>query len=1410
MAILNNSILTFTADSEFEWELNGFDCDTLYKTLVIQKQAVPLAGKAPVQAKTNMGFGLKKKSVEVVSEISTNQQLVFDLETQALDAELLKQFKQAHKERLIQQPIVFVLGLGSVTLQKRKRPVFCVPVHLVNDPSQELPFLIQWSEHLPFFHDEVSSALIEHDILLPVIPDVLSDISLKNIFHDITYKTGAELGFQIVETVTIYKVHQVFKKAESLQKLEIPKDDLQAYDTSFTHTRIMHSAALKAAYQLSKSPLTATCSLSNDDLIPALHSLSTHFSLEKPVVLSSERMGLLRKMNRELQDISAVLPLYEWHDPEHFVDGMIQFLEQTISIDSVPEPNFIADEIIQNIHDYSSALISRKEDDLGSPAEIMHYLMKTGVKSTYQPEAYEISGLSSGVLNQRKQVIKQILKFQYSLQSHPVWDKVNPSLPHDELVEELQKASQKMIQIHHHIDEYRGKAHDLLGLTLPEDIAKLDSFIHKLSFIEQIPQFERHQLDQNWHPIPEIIPKAFAQIHKVKKEIEKLKPYFHVEIINEPLEQLIPELEAKSHSLKRFIDWNFRQHAKRLLAYARASNQKFDQSYIAHLRDVVKVQKEISLLNDYGNQVAKYFGSYWQGLETDEKFLRKQMAWFEAFSKLKLEHINDNIDQLKRLILRKDTARAVATIKDLRHYLIEAKQVEKHLAEIMGITLYDLRQLLDAPGLNIKAFFEDLIEHSGCLKQKAMLHRLKESDQAKRVQRFIDHALELNLNADEAAERYEHAIRIAYLQKLEDERSILKHLEISDIRKILDMIQEQYKQLCEWGIFKKVNQFNQLRNQASIKKKIKELIHQLKQLKESPRIPHTQALLHLSKEMIQHLQPVILADPLQLDLLSRWFDAHVITTFESAVPTGFSNSWIVMLGKGHVRPAVLSVTELSKDDFTKGDIATERIIAEFQRAEEQEIAWIFESEKAEQTFWHKVTHSAVDFNSWTKSLNAGLIQCITVKESDLEQSTLPYFDGVIVDYSYIDPKTNPFALKKSNPNKLIDTAKRIAELGHSITVCLPPPPVSDDNKKKVSALQEELAWKPTPGSILAKQIEKATFLEEHPIKGESTTEMQGFIRCSDGRIGRIWSDTDSTLFEAFHDSLCEDGSIYNPVRKVFKKADSLLLDCLNFIKNEPVAKQNEKKNDVIQTQEDHPIQTVSIQTSKAVEEKLFTTTVPMKDPFLPPDIPTEFTFKKINKPSKAVKPKLNRLPRIKPYVPYEGLTVGEPDQFFTASARSLKKVILEIVQTESPIHWHRLTRLLVAAWQIERLNENALTITKRLLTELAEQAEISVKDGVVYDNPDFKFTIRSRSEIQDFNAEEIPLVELEMALFLVLDQYHPLEMDDLIKAAAYLLGFKELSQPMETVLKRALIKMGVEDVVCVSEGGFQLTRPILL
>ncbi|TNE70940.1 hypothetical protein EP331_10820 [bacterium] len=1410
MAIFESTSYLIKADSDFDWDLSSFESDALYQSLVVKKQAIPLTGKAPAQPKASMGFGLKKKPVETESDTATNQHLVFDLDSNALSTELLNQFKRAHRDRLNKQAFCFIIGLGSLKKAGKSRPVLCIPVHLVNDPALEIPFCFAWSDQLPFLHHEVIDWLAEADSPIPQLPDVLSDISVKNFFHDLTYKLNAESGLTFTEAVKTQRIHFEYKHAEFEDLAEIPL--LNNYDDSFTHTRITGSDALAKSYAVKDINRKISTSISAKDIQSFVHNLAVHKSLEKPVIITSAQAGQLRSIRKELHDVAPVLSLFDHLEPENLIDELITLFENTPEVEAIKAPQLHVTEIVERLHEYDDALNGAHEDEFGSPAEIMAFLLKTKVTSTYKPHLHEYHGLTASILNQRKLLIKQLLKLQGSMTPHPVWDKAEPTLNHAEMVEELEKASLKLSNVHRHIKELTQKSKDMLGVSFPDNPEELEKFIKKLHILEDIPQFERHQLDQNWYPIPDVIPPAFDQIHKVKQELEKLKPYFHLEIVNEPLENLIPELEALSHSPKRYVDWNYRQHAKRLLGYARANTQKFDHAYIAHLRDVVKVQKEMAKLSEHGKLVARYFGSYWNGLETDEPFLKKQMVWMEGFSKLKLEYIEENIDQLKRLILRKDTQRAVSTIKDLRNYLIEKHETENHICEIMGIKHFLLVKLLEESEFDIKTFFDDLIENSESLKQRAMLHRLKESENAKRLERFIEHIIEHAIPFNDAADRYEHAMLVASLKKMEDERDILSHLEISDIKQMLDLLKEQYHSLCEYGVFKKMEHYVSIRKQPSIKKRFKEQIAQLKQLRDSDRMPHTQVILQLVKDILQQLQTIVLCTPDQLAQTLQLIDAHVITTTKLEAPNPFSNLWLYIkevpeTAKNY--PIAFEIQETPKAAQIKGEVATDFIIKQFEIAGKTNLMWVFESDKAENAFWHKVTHSAIDFKTWTKALNDGMIQCTTFVESDLEDVTFPFFDVTVVDFSFVDPKANPFALKKSSPKILTDSAKRLSKLGFEILLVKNEGDKSDDVKKKTEVLQDELSWKLKDETLFASQLKKATFLEENPVK--SLGELSGFVATLDGRVASVWSDyalsEGEHIFTSFHDSLIWDASIYNPIRKLYKKADSLILDSMNFIKNEPEEKSKPKKKKQQSTKAD---ESVTVTSAKTETEKPKPATVSISDPFSFPDVPMEFTFTQINNPSKAVKPKLNKLPRIKSFAPFDVQPMGEADEFFTVTARSLKKGILEIVKAESPINWHRLTRLLISGWKMERLNENALTITKKLLAELAEKGEVGVKEGVIYETTDFKFTIRSRADLQDFNAEEIPMVELEMALFLVLDQYHPLKMEDLLKAASFLLGFDELTQPMETVLKRALIKMGMEDVVCVSEAGFQLTRPILL
>jgi len=153
----------------------------------------------------------------------------------------------------------------------------------------------------------------------------------------------------------------------------------------------------------------------------------------------------------------------------------------------------------------------------------------------------------------------------------------------------------------------------------------------------------------------------------------------------------------------------------------------------------------------------------------------------------------------------------------------------------------------------------------------------------------------------------------------------------------------------------------------------------------------------------------------------------------------------------------------------------------------------------------------------------------------------------------------------------------------------------------------------------------------------------------------------------------------------------------------------------------------------------------------------------------------------------------------------------EIVQKESPVHWHYATRSLAQCWNIDRVNDTILILAKNYIRELVEEEQIFIREGILYDNPDFKFAIRSREAVADsFLAWEIPLPECEMALYLVLEQYYPVKEDALLSAATHLLGYEEDNTSVRNQLEKALKKLAEEDQVGKGKYGLQLVNPVLL
>jgi len=1461
MTLKENSFFSLSLDNSFEWDLQGFEPDQLFRHLIIQERNVVLSGKTVEQPKSALGFGLKKKTSE--TDEAQNNSLIIDLPNPILTEELVQQYKEFYHLRSFDQPYVFVLGLGSIVKDRKKEIVFCIPVELVlltpafdqdeiNEPIEH-PFGIRWTGDLPFYNETAVTWINEFNKKLPAIPDVLSDISLSNLIHDLTYQLDE--GTQLKFKQDIYFSRVRFNAVADDENLSEPENKgFSFFEIENKHSQKITTKSLSTLYAAVESPEShIKLKVADDEYAPFIHNLAFNKAQDHTVLIAFRSKQLLERFEQLYGNHRGIFSFHHLKIRQDFVSNALEKIEFIPEKTDLPNDYGMINEAVTRLEEYDTALNSPFYDGSWSPSEIMGMVMNSKIDCDYKPDLLEIKDVTPVVLNQRKQLLKQVLKIQSQLIPNPIWDDTNPNKEFDELDEELESIGKQYESTAEKINELKDKINKITGITVPEDEFRLLSFIERLEILENPPSFERHQIDMNWHPLPSVITNAINLLEQTRVLLKKdLDPYFHSQILAEPVEELLQIIEPLSTSPKRFIDWNYMQHTKRLLGYAKNPNQKFDYSFLRSIKDLVKIKKTLAELNEIGKKTSEYLGSYWQGLDTDLDYLRKQISWLEAISKLKYDFQDQNIEELKKLIIRKDTSRAIRAVKDFQELMRQRRNFIYQLEKLLNLRTLSLSNEIDKSEKSFQEFIEELRISMSYIRQKKMLNRLKDSDHARNFENFVNFSIQNSIDTNDIADIYEFVILRSTLEQIEADRPILKHVETSDLKILIEIVTDFYSGLIEKTQSEFIDYLLETRQNPSARKKIKDITHLLSRFTETSRIPHYVSLFKSTKDAISVTHPILMCSIEQLEYVyPNLSNVCLITDFP--VKTEFlQESTLYYKVETEIKkpnyPPILYKRSVPKLKQKKGKSDTGVLKELFKTKEILPVLWVFNSEKAEKAFWTNLT---LDRSTVHDFLNAS-ISLVTVSEKNLDSITDRHFASVVANYSFIDPKINPFALKKSSPKVLQENAEKISAIADYIYVISNEGEKDDDIKKRITYLESATKWSFHETSLLKQQLEKATFLNDTYVYSIPDSLLNGFLRFKDKRLAYIWSDAtqnqDNRLIEMIINSVCYAYPIYNPIRKLYKKTDTLLFDALAFTKNEPqkrilkiedklelkpqVSQEDIEDIDAVLNMEE-PSEQQSEKESAEPKQSLVKPKVRSElvssssnsnsnpsptpkpvantDIFATTPIPSEFSFNKIETTStKSIKPKLNKLPRIKFFMPHPIAILGNPDEFFTTTARSIKKVILEIVKNESPIHWYRLTTLLADSWKMDSLNDNCILITKKLLTELQQQNELFIKEGVVYDNPSYTFTIRSRSGLSEFNSEEIPMVELEMALFLVLDQYYPISYEDLIKAASHLLGFPDVSHSMETVLKRALFKMGMEQIVSITEVGYQLTRPTFL
>lgn len=137
----------------------------------------------------------------------------------------------------------------------------------------------------------------------------------------------------------------------------------------------------------------------------------------------------------------------------------------------------------------------------------------------------------------------------------------------------------------------------------------------------------------------------------------------------------------------------------------------------------------------------------------------------------------------------------------------------------------------------------------------------------------------------------------------------------------------------------------------------------------------------------------------------------------------------------------------------------------------------------------------------------------------------------------------------------------------------------------------------------------------------------------------------------------------------------------------------------------------------------------------------------------------------------------------------LQLLAQRIVEHEGPINAEEVARRISACFGRERAGNRILNVANRALNALADRGVIEFDDGFYMTDAQMKApSVRDRSNETGatLKASSISLHEIEATLKIAQDDNAGAADDDLIRAAARLLGFKRVGSDLKARISEAL------------------------
>lgn len=1452
----NRLLLTFSGD-----------LDTVFTSFFTHKSKISVVAKPPVSAqpslfglgKAKFGLGKKKPSIEEKDEPNPAE-----LHFQGNKGQLLEKARMVFRHSLERWGNHGHSGLAlcffEAGTQEKTLPVLFIPCSIRQEKSA---CVLEWTGADPFINPGLRALFEQKNLELPQLPELFEEYNftlfskkLEDAFiplAEVQFKKGLSI---VAFSAQYYLPHlskqpikswrddspqalqQIitqlpeatgdFRKAvteailgEGLARIEAPEDAESA--TTLVTTAL--------ALNRQRSVLIVPDNQSGNRIWAGLDPELRKISL--PIFRAENRRSLYDWCSREV-DLTTPAPTPTESQPlDATLDATSTTIDQWISKINRPLPKI-------------NRSIAELIDEQISMADLPEIPLSVGDVFTIEDDHIQ-NWIDK--LKRRDEFTKELDRysdFSFSDAKAKVLD--------EKTIDAFEQSLNEALEIMTTIEKWFTEEKKQVGLRPPISVKQIDDFLRKVKRLNAAPKLVPNMLKHSWSK-PNAEVNEFLQIReRVERRTKTVSEYFWMEILDEDLQRLVPQLQKQKNSTFRVFNFGFKKELNRLRDYILGYNVlEKDPSFWPTLISAQRLKEDHLVMKGIGEKAERYFGEEWDDPNIATKTLAQKVEWITRFEKRGYK--KDIINQAAfGAFLNSERRKALIRESDLKESLALLEQVYTWICETLDIESDNRLSLR-------RVTFEELKDHlttwlSELPKLKEYFHlrdKLNFLDQPM-IRDFMAIAAERNINSDSKL--------IAVFRKSVYGAVLKAH--IASDEELASFNPQDLEQ--HWQRY--TAHFKEQKNQTA--KQLRVLTEELRKRRKE-RFEHDPAYLILQHEL-RKTSRLSTAQKFLFKARNALFDRFplwIIRRSQIEIIASFLHEMNAIV--------TLHLSQETRNDLNKNlKQACIHLICQDEKPNEKPKLMLGlgkknrlgSGEDEPKPIKKKVSVGfepvpEVEFRKVGSKAYAWREICNYLSDADLTKPvSFPIgeqdrsaFSDVFFSHSnhhillqkWKDGKINfdwhqeckELIVVHNHENK----PKKTGGLGFG----LGKKTIQTDQQSSGKASVDLSAWK-------EKGLEKVTVFnqaEEGHVEGLHSAQSKlpkAFTALTDvteadmkeWSVYKLNNDYDFKLIHKPKKCAFIVLSDYNTPNKMDfsdrarltgeSPFEVLFYSTLHLWRNPNQTlnllfeKAEASVGAVIADQEKVQVDLFgngeSIMPTPNLHKTEISSQTPQHDEpnvqddrenlLLPdylkePVVKVDFEFAEVSGQQGAAILETGKLPIFEPYILHDGVLMGDRMDFFNMSSRRIDKLIVEIVHVESPIHWKNLVRTVATYWQISRIDSVVTSAILSRVQELVLDEKICAGTGCLFNNRELFVKARSRGGVLPYaEADEIPLLELKEAVLQVLKHLYPLSRNDLRNGVVHCLDWMGSTTVLDSRIDLALYLLGEEKKVSHGENGFQL------